>query len=62
MKYIAEYKKYVSTIGDPLEKLDDIETYMDALESSFDQIDGNYEMGLISNKEYKIQVKERDSL
>ena len=39
MKYIAEYKKYVSTIGDPLEKLDDIETYMDAFESSFDQID-----------------------
>jgi hypothetical protein len=61
MKYIAEYKKYVSTIGDPLEKLDDIETYMDALESSFDQIDGKHEMGLISNKEYKIQVKERDS-
>ena len=61
MKYIAEYKKYVSTIGDPLEKLDDIETYMDALESSFDQIDGKHEMGLISNKEYKIQVKERGS-
>ena len=61
MKYIAEYKKYVSTIGDPLEKLDDIETYMDAFESSFDQIEGNHEMGLISNKEYKIQVKERDS-
>ena len=61
MKYIAEYKKYFSTIGDPLEKLDDIETYMDDLERCFDQIDGNHEMGLISNKEYKIQVKERDS-
>ena len=61
MKYIAEYKKYVSTIGDPLEKLDDIETYIDAVETSFDQIDGNHEMGLISNKEYKIQVKEGDS-
>ena len=61
MKYIAEYKKYVSTIGDPLEKLDDIETYMDDLERCFDQIDGKHEMGLISNKEYKIQVKERDS-
>ena len=61
MKYIAEYKKYISTIGDPLEKLDDIETYMDDLERCFDQIDGKHEMGLISNKEYKIQVKERDS-
>jgi len=61
MKYIAEYKKYFSTIGDPLEKLDDIETYMDDLERCFDQIDGKHEMGLISNKEYKIQVKERDS-
>ena len=61
MKYIAEYKKYVSTIGDPLEKLDDIETYMDDLERCFDQIDGKHDMGLISNKEYKIQVKERDS-
>ena len=61
MKYIAEYKKYFSTIGDPLEKLDDIETYMDDLERCFDQIDGKHDMGLISNKEYKIQVKERDS-
>ena len=34
---------------------------MDAFESSFDQIEGNHEMGLISNKEYKILVKERDS-
>ena len=61
MEYLDGYKNFVSTIKDPLERLDDIETYMDAFESSFDQIDGNHEMGLISNKEYKIQVKERDS-
>ena len=60
MKYIAEYKKYVSTIGDPLEKLDDIEVYLDDFERGFDQIDGNHEMGLISDKEYKSLVKERD--
>ena len=36
MKYIAEYKKYVSTIGDPLERLDDIETYLEDFERSFD--------------------------
>ena len=61
MKYIAEYKKYVSTIGDPLERLDDIETYLEDVERGFDQIDGNHEMGLISDKEYKSLVKERDS-
>jgi len=60
MKYIDEYKKFVSTIGDPLERLDDIETYLEDLERAFDQIDGNHEMGLINNKEYKIQVTERD--
>ena len=61
MKYIAEYKKYVSTIGDPLERLDDIETYLEDFERGFDQIDGNHEMGLISDKEYKSLVNERDS-
>ena len=61
MEYLDGYKNFVSTIKNPLEKLDDIETYMDAFESSFDQIEGNHEMGLISNKEYKILVKERDS-
>ena len=61
MKYIAEYKKYVSTIGDPLERLDDIETYLEDFERGFNQIDGNHEMGLISDKEYKSLVKERDS-
>jgi hypothetical protein len=61
MKYIAEYKKYVSTIGDPLERLDDIETYLEDFERGFDQTDGNHEMGLISDKEYKSLVKERDS-
>ena len=60
MEYINEYKNFVSTIIDPLERLDDIEVYLDDFESSFDQIEGNHEMGLISNKEYKILVKERD--
>ena len=32
---------------------------MDAFESSFDQIEGNHEMGLISNKEYNADVIER---
>ncbi len=61
MKYIAEYKKYFSTIGDPLERLDDIETYLEDFERGFNQIDGNHEMGLISDKEYKSLVMERDS-
>ena len=61
MKYIAEYKKYFSTIGDPLERLDDIETYLEDFERGFNQIDGNHEIGLISDKEYKSLVMERDS-
>ena len=61
MEYLDGYKNFVSTIKDPLERLDDIEVYLDDFEMGFDQIYGNHEMGLISNKEYKIQVKERDS-
>ena len=61
MKYLDDYKNFVSTIEDPLERLDDIEVYLEDFERGFDQIYGNHEMGLISNKEYKIQVKERDS-
>ena len=60
MEHLDGYKNFVSTIKDPLERLDDIEVYLDDFESSFDQIEGNHEMGLISNKEYKILVKERD--
>ena len=62
MKYIDEYKKFVSTIKDPLERLDDIEVYLEDFERGFDQIEGNHEMGLISNKEYKSLVKERDGI
>ena len=61
MEHLDGYKNFVSTIKDPLERLDDIEVYMEDFERGFDQIDGNHEMGLVSNKEYKIQVKERDS-
>ena len=61
MEHLDGYKNFVSTIKDPLERLDDIEVYLDDFERGFDQIEGNHEMGLISNKEYKILVKERDS-
>ena len=61
MEYLDGYKNFVSTIKDPLERLDDIEVYLDEFERGFDQIEGNHEMGLLSNKEYKILVKERDS-
>ena len=59
--YLDEYKNFVSTIKDPLERLDDIEVYLDDFERGFDQIYGNHAIGRISNKEYKILVKERDS-
>jgi len=62
MEYLDGYKDFVSTTKDPLERLDDIEVYLDDFERGFDQIEGNHEMGLISNKEYKSLVKERDGL
>jgi len=62
MEYLDGYKDFISTIKDPLERLDDIEVYLDDFERGFDQIEGNHEMGLISNKEYKSLVKERDGL
>ena len=62
MEYLDGYKNFVSTIKDPLERLDEIEVYLDDFERGFDQIEGNHEMGLISNKEYKSLVKERDGL
>jgi hypothetical protein len=61
MKYLDDYKNFVSTIKDPLERLDDIEVYLEDFERGFDQIYGNHAIGRISNKEYKILVKERDS-
>jgi len=48
MEYLDGYKNFVSTIKDPLERLDDIEVYLDDFERGFDQIYGNHEMGLIS--------------
>ena len=62
MEYLDGYKNFVSTIKAPLERLDEIEVYLDDFERGFDQIEGNHEMGLISNKEYKSLVKERDGL
>ena len=62
MEYIDEYKNFVSTIKDPLERLDDIEVYLDNFQRSFDQIEGNHAIGRISNKEYKSHVKEIDSI
>ena len=61
MEYLDGYKDFVSTTKDPLERLDDIEVYLDDFERDFDQIYGNHAIGRISNKEYKILVKERDS-
>ena len=62
MEYIDEYNNFVSTIEDPLERMDDIEVYLDNFQRSFDQIEGNHAIGRISNKEYKSHVKEIDSI
>ena len=62
MEYLDGYKDFVSTIEDPLERMDDIAVYLDNFQRSFDQIKGNHAIGRISNKEYKSHVKEIDSI
>ena len=39
MEYLDGYKDFVSTIKDPLERLDDIKVYLDDFERGFDQIE-----------------------
>ena len=36
MEYLDGYKNFVSTIKDPLERLDDIEVYLDDFERGFE--------------------------
>ena len=54
MKYLKEYKDFYSSIKDPLEKLDEVQVELDGLEIASDQINGNYELGGIPVKPYKL--------
>ena len=61
MKSLTDYKKFFSSIEDPLEQLDEIEVLLEDLENPLTQIQGHYDMGSISREEYETESQEMDS-
>ena len=61
MQSLDEYKNFVSTIKDPLERLDEIEAFLEFLENPRGEIEANYDMGSISREEYETESQEMDS-
>ena len=61
MQSLDEYKNFVSTIKDPLERLDEIEVLLEFLENPRGEIEANYDMGSISREEYETESQEMDS-
>ena len=61
MQSLDEYKNFVSTIKDPLERLDEIEVLLEDLENPLTQIQGHYDMGSISSEEYETESQKIDS-
>ena len=61
MQSLDEYKNFVSTIKDPLERLDEIEALLEFLENPLTQIEGHYDMGSISREAYETESQELDS-
>ena len=61
MKYLCDYKNFVSTIKDPLERLDEIEVLLEFLENPRTEIEGHYYMGSISREAYETESQELDS-
>jgi hypothetical protein len=61
MQSLDEYKSFVSTIKDPLERLDEIEALLEFLENPLTQIEGHYYMGSISREAYETESQELDS-
>ena len=61
MQSLDEYKNFVSTIKDPLERLDEIEVLLEFLEYPQGEIEGHYDMGSISREEYETESQELDS-
>ena len=58
MEYLDQYKNFVSTIKDPLERLDDIEVFIEEYEWRSDRIEESHAIGQTSIKEYKSHIKE----
>jgi len=61
MQSLDEYKNFVSTIKDPLERLDEIEAFLEFLENPRTEIEGHYDMGSISREAYETESQELDS-
>ena len=61
MQSLDEYKNFVSTIKDPLERLDEIEALLEFLENPRTEIEGHYDMGSISREAYQTESQELDS-
>ena len=61
MKSLTDYKKFFSSIEDPLERLDGIEVLLEDLENPLTEIQGYYDMGRISSEEYETESQKIDS-
>jgi hypothetical protein len=61
MESLTDYKKFFSSIEDPLERLDEIEVLLEDLENPLTQIQGRYDMGSISSEEYETESQKIDS-
>ena len=61
MESLTDYKKFFSSIEDPLERLDGIEVLLEDLENPLTEIQGNYDMGRISSEEYETESQKIDS-
>ena len=61
MRSLTDFKKFFSSIEDPLEQLDEIEVLLEFLEYPQGEIEGHYDMGSISREEYETKSQELDS-
>ncbi len=61
MKSLTDYKKFFSSIEDPVEQLDEIEVLLEFLENPRGEIEASYDMGSISREEYETESQEMDS-
>ena len=61
MESLTDYKKFFSSIEDPLEQLDEIEVLLEFLENPRGEIEANYDMGSISREAYETESQELDS-
>ena len=61
MRSLTDFKKFFSSIEDPLEQLDEIEVLLEFLENPRTDIQAHYDMGSISREAYETESQELDS-